>query len=82
MTRIAPLGSWSSPPPRRAARVSGGRVALSRLPAADSHSDPQAEAGVAGETTAITLTLAADYGQDLRALAKRIRSEVTDRVRV
>jgi uncharacterized alkaline shock family protein YloU len=28
------------------------------------------------ERTAITLTLAADYGQDLRALAKRIRSEV------
>jgi uncharacterized alkaline shock family protein YloU len=36
---------------------------------------------VAGESTAIELTLAADYGQDLRALAERIRSEVTAGVR-
>lgn len=34
-----------------------------------------------GENTAITLTLAVDYGLDLRALAERIRSEVTDGVR-
>ncbi|GEL20549.1 Asp23/Gls24 family envelope stress response protein [Pseudonocardia asaccharolytica] len=64
-----------------AARVSGVRVALSRLPAADTRSDQQADAGVAGESTAIKLTLAADYGQDLHALAERIRSEVTNEVR-
>jgi len=34
-----------------------------------------------GESTAIELTLAVDYGQGLRALAERMRSEVTDGVR-
>lgn len=57
------------------------RVALSRLPAAGTRRDRQAEAGMVGENTAITLTLAVDYGLDLRALAERIRSEVTDGVR-
>jgi uncharacterized alkaline shock family protein YloU len=63
-----------------AARVPGVRVALSHLPATNART-AQAEAGVAGESTAIELTLAADYGQDLRALAERIRAEVTAGVR-
>ncbi len=36
---------------------------------------------VAGRSTAIEVTLAADYGTDLVALGEQIRAEVTDRVR-
>ena len=38
-------------------------------------------AGVAGRSTAIEVTLAADYGTDLLALGERIRAHVADRVR-
>lgn len=46
-------------------------------------STPEARvvAGVAGRSTAIELTLAADYGTDLVALGERIRDHVADRVR-
>lgn len=37
--------------------------------------------GVAGQSVAIELTLAADYGQDLLRLADRLRARVTDAVR-
>jgi len=57
-----------------AARVPGVRVGLSRLPAANTRSDRQAEAGMAGANPAIELTFAADDGQDLRALAEWICS--------
>jgi uncharacterized alkaline shock family protein YloU len=64
-----------------AARVPGVRVALSRTTATGSSGDPRVDAGVAGESTAIELTLSADYGEDLHALAQRIRVEVTEQVR-
>lgn len=38
-------------------------------------------AGVAGRSTAIEITLAADYGLDLRELSERVRREVASRVR-
>ncbi len=38
-------------------------------------------AGVAGRSTAIEITLAADYGLDLRRLGERVRDEVAARVR-
>lgn len=39
------------------------------------------DAGVAGASTAIQITLAADYGTDLRALGERVRETVIRRVR-
>lgn len=39
------------------------------------------DAGVAGSSTAIQITLAADYGTDLRALGDRVREAVVGRVR-
>jgi uncharacterized alkaline shock family protein YloU len=63
-----------------AARVPGVRVALSRLHPADS-GGLRVDAGLAGKSTAIELALAADYGHDLKALAERIRSEVSAGVR-
>jgi uncharacterized alkaline shock family protein YloU len=60
-----------------AARIPGVRVALGRLTPPGAPGAPRVEAGVAGRSTAIELTLAADYGQDLPALAERIRREVT-----
>lgn len=53
-----------------AGRVPGVRVALSGL-----------VAGVAGHSTVVEITLAADYGQDLVALAARIRATVADGIR-
>lgn len=75
--------------------VPGVRVALSEhltprpgpVPEAGSaaaEDDPDmggVSAGVAGVSTAIVITLAADYGLDLRALANRVRDTVTGRVR-
>lgn len=68
--------------------VPGVRVALGR------HLDPgpageaphhtagtTVSAGVAGTSTAIEVTLAADYGTDLRALGARVREAVISRVR-
>ena len=42
---------------------------------------PRVVAGVAGRSTAIEVTLAADYGVDLVELGARIRAEVATRVR-
>lgn len=42
----------------------------------------EAVAGTHGASTAVQITLAASYGQDLPALAGRIRATVTDRIRV
>jgi uncharacterized alkaline shock family protein YloU len=64
--------------------VPGVRVALSKslTGAGDSPSGgAHASAGVAGASTAIEITLAADYGQDLHLLGERVRAEVTRRVR-
>jgi uncharacterized alkaline shock family protein YloU len=64
-----------------AARVPGVRVALCRTAATGLSGGPRVDAGVAGESTAIELTLSADYGEDVHALAQRIRVEVTEQVR-
>lgn len=42
---------------------------------------PQASAGVAGASTAIEIVLAAEYGQDLQALAAEVRAAVVAGVR-
>ena len=68
-----------------AAGVPGVEVALGRL-AADGHRDsgevvPDVEAGVTGGSTAVQITLAAAYGQDLQALGERIRVVVARGVR-
>lgn len=56
--------------------VPGVRVALSR------HlGDSAVRAGVAGRSTAIEITLAADYGLDLHALAEQVRRQVEAKVR-
>lgn len=72
-----------------ASRVPGVRVALSRLVAAgegpetslDGGHDPEVVAGVAGGSTVVAITLAADLGQDLVALGARIRATVADGIR-
>lgn len=75
-----------------AQRVPGVRVALSKYVSAGlgrrGGGDPLGEdrgaevtAGVAGRSTAIEITLAADYGQNLPNLAERVRTEVAQRVR-
>lgn len=66
--------------------VAGVRVALSRHIAEapdsiDASADPRVTAGVAGRSTAIEITLAADYGLNLHELAERVRQEVASRVR-
>ncbi|MDQ3885736.1 MAG: Asp23/Gls24 family envelope stress response protein, partial [Actinomycetota bacterium] len=38
-------------------------------------------AGMAGRSTAVEITLAADYGLDLRRLGERVRAEVSARIR-
>ncbi|GAA1384061.1 hypothetical protein GCM10009613_14310 [Pseudonocardia kongjuensis] len=64
---------------RSAQSVPGVRVALSRTLDANGTGDGVV-AGVAGASTAIEIVLAADYGQDLHALAERVRRTVADRV--
>lgn len=65
-----------------AEQVPGVRAALSHLPGAGSAGrDVQAAAGVAGASTAIEITLAAEQGYDLQALGERIRAAVADEVR-
>ncbi|GAA4796491.1 hypothetical protein GCM10023200_35730 [Actinomycetospora chlora] len=72
-----------------ASRVPGVRVALSSLLASGSGPEttladgpgPEVVAGVAGESTVVAITLAADYGQDLVALGTRIRAVVADGIR-
>ncbi len=69
--------------------VPGVRVALSkhladRAGAAGAGTDlggAEVSAGVAGRSTAIEITLAADYGIDLRRLGAQVRAEVVSRVR-
>jgi uncharacterized alkaline shock family protein YloU len=68
-----------------ASQVPGVEVALGRL-ATDGHRDggevvPDVEAGVSGGSTAVQITLAAAYGQDLQALGERIRAVVARGVR-
>ena len=68
-----------------ASQVPGVEVALGRL-AVDGHGDsgevvPDVEAGVSGGSTAVQITLAAAYGQDLQALGERIRGVVARGVR-
>ena len=64
-----------------AARVPGVRVALCRAAATGLSGDPRVDVGVSEEGTAIELTLSADYGEDVHALAQRIRVEVCEQVR-
>lgn len=69
--------------------VPGVRVALSKHIAGQagapdggqSHGGAEVTAGVAGRSTAIEITLAADYGLDLHDLGERVRREVATRVR-
>jgi uncharacterized alkaline shock family protein YloU len=73
--------------------VPGVRVALSRHLVGRSPDAARAEtgpgsaggsdvaAGVAGRSTAIEITLVADYGVDLQSLGERVRAAVTARVR-
>lgn len=68
-----------------ATQVPGVEVALGHL-AADGHESggevvPDVEAGVTGGSTAVQITLAAAYGQDLQALGERIRAVVARGVR-
>jgi uncharacterized alkaline shock family protein YloU len=62
--------------------VPGVRVALSRHVTGPSGPPaPGITAGVAGRSTAIEITLAADHGLDLVALGERVRREVAAGVR-
>ncbi|WP_168589186.1 Asp23/Gls24 family envelope stress response protein [Saccharopolyspora sp. ASAGF58] len=64
--------------------VPGVRVALSRLHRPGGGSVGQENAvrvGMAGQSTAIVLTVAATYGRDLYELAERIRIAVDEQVR-
>ena len=63
--------------------IEGVRVALSSLTsgAASSEVGVRVVAGVAGHSTAVEVSLAADYRTDLVALGERIRTEVEARVR-
>ena len=60
--------------------IAGVRVALSALVPTPTDG-PRVVAGVAGRSTAVEITLAADYGADLQALSTTIRAEVTRRIR-
>jgi uncharacterized alkaline shock family protein YloU len=68
-----------------AGQVPGVEVALSGL-AVDGHRSvgevvPDVQAGVSGGSTAVRITLAAAYGQDLQALGEQIRTVVARGVR-
>lgn len=68
-----------------ATQVPGVEVALGGLVAeghrASGEVVPDVEAGVTGGSTAVRITLAAAYGQDLQALGERIRTTVARGVR-
>ncbi|MEU9818313.1 Asp23/Gls24 family envelope stress response protein [Pseudonocardia alni] len=64
-----------------AQEVPGVRVALSRELTGPHDTDSEVHVGVAGTSTVIEITLAADYGRSLHQLAADVRSAVTDRVR-
>ncbi|TCK26226.1 Asp23/Gls24 family envelope stress response protein [Pseudonocardia endophytica] len=59
--------------------VPGVRVALSRALDPPSSGAP-VSIGVVGESVAIEITLAADYGRDLALLAEHVRTVVADRI--
>lgn len=64
--------------------VPGVRVALGRHVSSAGNTDdddPAVTAGVAGRSTAVEITLAADYGHDLHHLADQVRAEVSAHVR-
>ena len=63
--------------------IPGVRVALSKHVTGRLHAGDGAgvSAGVAGQSAAVEITVAADYGLDLRRLGERIRTEVAARVR-
>ena len=58
--------------------IPGVRAALAREEPFGTAGPPtvEIESGVAGSSTAVRITVAADYGQDLHALADRIRAAV------
>lgn len=60
-------------------QVPGVRVALARNESARS-GGTDVEAGVSGAGTAVRITLAADYGADLHALADQVRTAVAGAV--
>ena len=62
--------------------VPGVRAALARQEPAGATGPPvvEVESGVAGASAAVRVTVAADYGQDLHALAERIRAAVAQAV--
>lgn len=64
-----------------AQEVPGVRVALSRGLTGPHDTDSEVHVGVAGTSTVIEITLAADYGRSLHQLAADVRRAVTDRVR-
>ena len=74
--RVA-LGTHLDPTRARAA----GRGADAAGGAPPEPAGTTVDAGVAGSSTAIQITLAADYGIDLRALGERVRETVIARVR-
>lgn len=61
--------------------VPGVRVALSRELTGTHDADSEIQVGVAGTSTVIEITLAADYGRSLHQLAADVRRAVTERVR-
>lgn len=64
-------------------QVPGVHVALARTEGRDPSTDPHpvVRAGVAGTSTALRITVAAGWGEDLHALADRIRRTVDQAVR-
>lgn len=62
-------------------QIPGVRTALARDEAITTERGSDVDAGVAGTSTALRITLAASYGEDLPALADRIRATVTHAIR-
>ena len=80
VTRIA--GHLVALTARTAAQhVTGVRVALARTARHPGDDGTEAAAGVTGTSTALRVTIAAGWGEDLYALADRIRHAVADAVR-
>lgn len=64
-----------------AQHVTGVHVALARTARRPGDDGTEAAAGVTGTSTALRITIAAGWGEDLHALADRIRHAVADAVR-
>lgn len=62
-------------------RVHGVHVALAKTDGHPSDGGTEVSAGVAGLSTALRVTVAAGWGEDLQDLADRIRNAVADAVR-